>query len=661
MNYLDDLKQYTRAFKELAKFTEADQINVSSDGKIEKKPIYTCYFDFFAVFVNAFIGQDSNAAIKGIQDLFNNTTSFLNQPSGDTLNIFKRLKRLCSLKNSAIRAANNTLLLFKETCELGKAGAISPTQPKKEEWGGQVKTLREKLLDKLIPSVQKHIDEIHAFLEPGKLSLEDITYLFTGDAPSNCRLIFQSFFSAYHIKTTLTSLFGARIVNDVFAFYKLESKGVLSSSDIQALCIGIKANFTYDDILFLVKDGTFLNPKVFEKLYPISLEEEKVLQILEELRKNRDLSTLRPCYEAQAKKDIQFLKTCDIHKLYLWHDDYDLPLQKHQHYSEHEYIAKDIIYGLYSETDADVKFSKGVLFPCYTMNKGDEGKKLSCLQAWPLPGGEGFYPALILPMTPQDKVNAKIVFRGTADTDSKWRDVNPLEKRSSAIEGPGICSFYNKLPTLLEGIKASFCELNCSKIDLETLGHSLGASDAARFLVNFLKNKVVDIASFKLFAFNTPAISEEECMEFSKLSAAMSHLPIDCTYFEFEKDPCQGGGAMLPGYYSADNVDVTVIHMDRINKFNQDGCVQLVNFHGCGVAIDYTIKDVCSKHGHRCFTEKDDSEPNKKNPTKLVGIYTKNEPEKLQNHLITSAGRAAKEACEAGIGIFNFYTKPSPS
>lgn len=677
MNSLDTLKQFSSTLKVLANFTDGEQINVNSSGKIEKASAYTGYL---ASLINLVKGQDSIKAIQEIRVLFEDMKKFLNEPSNDSFNMFTRLKRLYSIQSSAQKALNLGLNAFKETCQLGKACSVAPTKDIADDLGKQIDDLKTTLETDILGLLTSNIEKINTSIVNGRLANVDelIKFLFTGKDPIDLRLINQPYYSAEHLKTSLTLLFGKRIVLEVFNFYQLGSKGILSRDDIQAITIGIKANLTYDDILFLVKNGSFLEA-AFDGFLPIpSLNEENVLKTLHLLRdsypKDRiDLSNLQkkpPCYAAQLKRDLNFLITCDLHTQYAWNDDCDHSLFNHQHYGEPEYLAKDLIYGLYSETDSGaVQFSKGALFPCYTMNKGDEEKKLSCFQAWPLPGGEGFYPALVLPMiiTENAPLAAKILFRGTADSASIYRDINPLDKGTMGIDGPGMKSFYEKLPKLQEELKITFNELQMTykvtDFHVGCYGHSLGATDCSRYALELVKNKI-PVSSIQLFAMNPPAISIPECLDFINLSEEYK-LPVECTYFKVIGDTYQEGGAVLPGYFTSEktlpsNVSVNVVVLDRTNKYNADGCIQLIHYEGCNTAVNHTVQHTVTKHAQRCFTLKDDVNLSQKNPTKLVGIYNNTEhPEKIQEHLITNTAYASQFVREKGYSFYQFITQPS--
>lgn len=683
MNYLGKLKECSNQFKELALFKEGDQITVSS-GKIQKTTAST------SILYNTFWGQNSEDAIRKINTLIVETKRLLDNPSHDPLTIFKRLKHLSSLKASAAQAVGTSLEAFKDTCQKGKAAVLSPTKTRAEDLGNQVENLRTTLLEKIIPLLDQEIDHIHATLELGKLAQADnlITFLFTGEAPINLCLISQKSYSARHIKSTLTAFFGERIVKEIFSFYHLDAKGVLKNADIQALTVGIKANLTQDDIAYLVKNKTFLQNTFPQTLKIEFLDEKATLDILDKLRntycrKEIDFSQSSSSYALQLQRDLLFLEVCDHHKLYGWNKDFTHSLYKLQHYGESEFLSKDFIYGLYSTPGA--KFSNGVLFPCYTMNRGDEGKKLSCFQALHLPGGEGFYPALIIPAVPQENVplKAKIIFRGTADNDSLWRDFSLFEIKSfGTIEGAGAKSFEEKLPALKEGLKFAFegvqQKFKIPSIEVECLGHSLGASDAARFLVDLVKQltAMLDVyPSIKLFSYGSPGISEKECMDYLSHGEKSHEVPIHSTYFKVVGDIYQEGGLMLPGYFTEKqpmpkNVSTTVIVLDRVNIHNQDGCMALINDGGCGVAVDHTIQHTVTKHGQRCFTINDDTRPSEKNPTFVVGIYTNNkddstlpnaitDPDLIPQHLIARPGYAIKAIGETVQGALQFFGTPS--
>lgn len=124
-------------------------------------------------------------------------------------------------------------------------------------------------------------------------------------------------------------------------------------------------------------------------------------------------------------------------------------------------------------------------------------------------------------------------------------------------------------------------------------------------------------------------------MDFLSLSGK-TEIPIHLNYIKVEKDIYQQGGLMLPGYFTKENplpknVTATLVVLKRYNKFNQDGCIKLINSEGCGIAINHTIQDIVSRHAQRNFTLNDDTNPKKANPTFPDKIIT-NRPSDMDHY-----------------------------
>lgn len=630
MSYLNTLKGFAKQFQELANFKDGDQITVS-EGKLTRSTASSWGI------INAFSGQDSEGAIQAIGTLFQEMKKFLETPSKDPSTLLKRLKRLDSIKKSIQEIATNSLSTFKTTCQQGKAAVFTPSASDAQQLGNKVEILKETLLKQVQPLIEKEILNIETTLEKGNLAspAELIKFLLTGKKPQDLRPISQTAYSAKHVTLTLTSIFGKSIVENILSFYQLDTKSVLKIEDIKALLIGIKANLTEEDILHLLNQKGILK-ETFPELLSCEFQDNEtmILKFLDTLRNTYDRKEMdfskcsSSIYKEQLERDLYFLDICDRHKLYGLNKNFTDSLAPLQHYGASEFLAKDFIFGLYS--GKNTKFREGVLFPCYTMEREDKDKKLSCLQAWPLPNGEGVYPALILPLTLQKngKANAKIIFRGIDDEQSKMR---ALEFNSfGTIEGAGAKSFNQMLPSVREALQKSFTKLKekfqVSSVEVECLGYSLGASDAARFLLDLITQlTTTDVyPSLKLFAFNTPCIGERECMDFLTLSDKFPKMPIHLTYFKMEGDIYQQAGLMLPGYFTENqtlpnNVSITVVVLNRTNSKNS--FTELMD-NGCGVIVNPGEEHVVSKHAQRCFTPKDVIQPEKNNPTYLVGIYT---------------------------------------
>lgn len=654
MNYLNTLRSFSNQLQQLAEFKEGDQIDFS-----EKKLIKAAASNY--VIINAICGQNSEKVIDEIKNLFEEMKKFSAESSKDPLTIFKRLKHFSCLKASIEKATGSSLDTFKKSCQEGSTNVIAPSSTKAKELGDKIEALRTTLTKEILPLINQQIECINDSIKQAKLAspLEFIIFLFNGKSPADLRSISQPSYSAEEVKKSLKSLFGRRVVNDVFSFYQLDSKHVLKSTDIQALTIGIKANLTKEDVLYLIENNCFL-AMAFSDLTNSSRSEEAVLDILHHFRssycrKEIDLSQTRSKYEAQLQRDLDFLDICDLHQLYGWNKNYNHPLYNFQHHSQKEFLARDLIYHLYGK--AGTQFSKGALFPCFTMKEGEKAKKLSCFQAWPLPCAKGVYPALILPLSAkEDAIEVQMVFRGTDPSDESWNR-NISEIKVGSIEGVGAQSFKEVLPDLREGLKKALAEIKelfpKNSLQFEILGHSLGASDGARFCVDLIKQEDCkqNFGSLKLFAFNSPCISKEESLDFLACSEK-ADLPITCNYFKVSGDWFQEAGLILPGYFTKEqplpkNVSVSVAVLKLDTQFNiGTGCIASTAENGCMSTMADKQKEALSLHTKRWFTNDNDTVP-----MSGPAIYT-NKPDdqtidELPGHLSATPGMWASTAIEA--------------
>ena len=119
---------------------------------------------------------------------------------------------------------------------------------------------------------------------------------------------------------------------------------------------------------------------------------------------------------------------------------------------------------------------------------------------------DGLKSFVLIPLDPNNK-EVKLVFRGTADLPSLWRDLE--------IGSPGTQSFDKNKDTiynsLLDIVRTRYSDP--TQISLTVAGHSLGSSDAENF-ATFICDKIANadttfFSALNVFSLNSPGITHD--------------------------------------------------------------------------------------------------------------------------------------------------------
>jgi beta-galactosidase beta subunit len=296
-----------------------------------------------------------------------------------------------------------------------------------------------------------------------------------------------SVLSAAVAKEVLTDAFGEPVVDDVFKMYQLHETQILDYDDFHALTMGIVSNLTYQDVHVIVKGQEGI---AFEKLksafgakLPTLAEdadviEEKILFDILYLLRNVDQGSMtcpetKP-YKTQFYGDLSSIESCNVVSEYdFTNSQYDSHIEELKTFGYIEHLARDHTYSRFHEES--YQFRDGVVFPQFN----EKGEKV-CREGCKIFNKDFIFALGVSPVkgVSEEKQKVQIVFRGTADAGSVYRDI----KVQSLYGGPGGNEFEANQEAIIANVEAFLSGLEMDDMTLEFSGHSLGSTDAMRML-----------------------------------------------------------------------------------------------------------------------------------------------------------------------------------
>lgn len=472
--------------------------------------IVTLALKIFQAIVRFFTCQSSKKSFQRLKPLF----SF--DEKGSCHNDLKFLKKIADHTKSM----KSSLKHLAQTERSGEAWLIKPGN--REEAAKNI----EGLFSKIDPFSQKLADQIEA-LEL-KLIGEDrfkakklLKALLTPkEVVSEMQLCSKA------AKEVLTQEFGESSVTRAYSYYRLEEECVLSTGDFHALVMGIKANFTLEDLD--IEDSS----ELYIRLSTLRNEEHP----LPEIDKKKP-------YAKQLQKDIAFLT------LTQWtfgdykpkRDDF------RKKFGYAEYLSRYFIYGLFDSEET--KFPDGVLFPMIDRHGAYVYK-----EAHSLINKEGIFGCVVTscPLTSDpcstDSDHMQVIFRGTYGKDSAFRSLSRREREGYlSLQGAGAKSFARHEKEMLDVLNKRI--EGKENLVLEFMGHSLGGSDAARLLEAFTRTTNRENHNgLHLYCFSGPSVERDKAARFLEKARNMPHTKFKLRYFKAHRDPVPCAGAVRLGY-----------------------------------------------------------------------------------------------------------------
>jgi|GEM_PF-3347407 len=300
----------------------------------------------------------------------------------------------------------------------------------------------------------------------------------------------------------LSEMFGGEFVNEIVGYYSLTDSGYWNQRDLALVVIGIAANLDLQSI------------KLWSKSDNEEVIQENAFKLRQAALSFTKIFAVQPAAHQQKQfaKDIALLDA--VTKIAVANTSSSPSYSNHARNAAAEHAARDIGYSLFDRKftnfyltgEGDTKFKEGMILSVAGL-KGNEERRLYTIHS--LHKGSGLYGVVLVPVTVQEDDEGIVIFRGTFDLASVLRDISPTERRSwdLGIEGPGAASFEAARLQILEKWKQIQEEKQLKKW-LAT-GHSLGGSDAARFMAALLSDPQklgTGCTQMTLMTFNAPGV-----------------------------------------------------------------------------------------------------------------------------------------------------------
>lgn len=420
------------------------------------------------------------------------------------------------------------------------------------------------------------------------------------------------------VKATLGKSFGKQIIDDMVKMYGFND--FINDTELNILVMGIVANLTYNDIQDILE---LPNGQAFEKINDLinienkqidkNISEESLINILARLRdvklykpQNIDKAIannlINPQIRAQAGGDFEFLAECK------YIEKYKNP--KHameQAYGHSEQLTRGYVYALFGEGH---KFRDGIVFPLYQEHNGEN--KLVCRRAYEVINKDALMAMGVTPVTeassnvPSDDIS--IVFRGTYDLPSVLRDFEikgklpalsqPGVVQTGYYDGPGFASYPKYEEELLINFINFYNHHKGNSSTLEIMGHSLGSTDAERFITTltsdmakpYCTNDYSNLKNIKLYGYNSPGYSKNDADLFYNNITALNDVHFDVNYLNTDGDIVHTFGTQLPGCCEGkerpSNLSRTFARFNFGSETHGTGCVNEAVSEGGIVAMN---------------------------------------------------------------------------
>ncbi|MCE5316068.1 MAG: hypothetical protein LLG04_01720 [Parachlamydia sp.] len=454
------------------------------------------------------------------------------------------------------------------------------------------------------------------------------------------------------VQTALSKQFGDTFIAQIFEFYALNKPEIeiISPTKVKCLIVSALANLNLEALQKMkdAGDHSFFAP--FLARYPGNVKEWTDEQLCECLARVRNFSgdwIKNSLIEKQPQflKDLKFVNACRAIINYMpikdTHRDLYFSMEGEQRRDVHTVDKKDKLYYLrhfgHAEFDAkkisynlcrkNSKFIEGVLYPNFVNNR------LVCLEAHKIVSQPGLYAIGAIPARGIDHVSSaddppyvdhtpslRVIFRGSSDADSWWRNLSPTERYSTTLfpEGPGSRSYEEaqkyikkQIKECLKKLKEKFPQVNRKfKIILE--GDSLAGTDIQRCLKYCAawlgKLKETSISAIETYAFSCPGVEQEKADEFIQLVRKLPHIQFTLRYFMADYDVVPNFGATLMGWIPPeksatipDNLFFAKFKFAWTSQYSKSSCVQATREKGCVEAVQNEVAGMLEAHKARCL------------------------------------------------------------
>lgn len=662
----DNLKTFIQSFKDLAHAKEGERgrIDVTVDPK-SKKNTYKVAITYpkpewwwgrvlqntqrtvYGLFAE---GHTSDEFFSKLKDLFVATQVCIEDMQHDTdAKKSKRLYRLKEAVQSAEKAIEYLVLTYQnQTSSYNKATEQRQTSAL-EDYRALAAHLQKRIAS-VGKAAEEHAEEhvlhlMRLLFPPAKAEGDLYAEHF------NAHLTIP-YLNKRGVQLALSRQFGAAFTAQIFQFYRLDNPAIeiISPTKVKCLIVSALANLNLDALQHMkaLGEGSFFAPILNAfKGNASEWTDEQLCVCLARLR-NFSQKWIKPSLvekQPQFLKDLKFLAACRAVVNYMPIQDdqrehyftLDEEGRRHvrfidkkdklyylRHFGDSEFGAKKIAYALCRKNS---NFIDGVLYPNFVNNR------LKCQEAHKIVAQPGLYAIGSLPLRVdgasseepsyfEHTPSLRIIFRGSSDGDSWWRNLSPTERGKAGAypEGPGSASYeaaqlniHIKVEACLKILKAKFPQQSQFKIKLE--GDSLAGTDIQRCLkvcALWLKeSKEAAISAVELYAFSSPGVEKHVATEFVELVSSLPNTQFILRYFMADDDIVPSFGQMLMGWIPEkskipDNLLFSKFKFKWNSRYTQGSCVQTAKDSGCVAAVQVEVAGRLAAHQMRCLEYTED-------------------------------------------------------
>lgn len=673
----DNLKTFVTNFKDLAVAQDGQRgrIDVEMDPNTDRN-IYKVKIDyekpvsklgrFFQAATRTALnftpyGQSSAEFFKRLTELFQDAKTCIEDMQHET--DAKKSKRLYRLKE-AIQSSKPALDYLLKTFTTGSSNLYQPRNDR-ETTASQILKDYEGLAENIqlrAGSVNKASEE-----QAERHVLNLMGLLFPSKQPDlyaeqfNANLTIP-YLSKKGVQTALGKQFGDAFIAKIFGFYELNKPEIeiISPTKVKCLIVSALANLNLEALQNMKRLGedSFFNRIL--SAYPANVTDWSDDQLCECLARVRNFSggwfkKSLVGKHPQFLKDLKFVAACRAIVNYIpiqegqreryfsldeqgrrdvrYFDDKE-PLYYFRQFGDAEFDAKKIAYALCRK---NTDFVEGVLYPNFVNHR------MKCLEAYKIVAQPGLYAIGAIPARAvEDKPSQddppyadhtpslRVIFRGSADGDSWWRNLSPAEKTKAKKgislfpQGPGSNSYekamreiHDSFSYCLKKLKDKFPEPIDRRFKVKLEGDSLAGTDVQRCLracaliMSTSKLEPLPISAFELYAFSAPGVEQDVADEFVQSVRILKNTQFIVRYFMADDDVVPQFGQTFLGWLSEksdipDNLLFSKFQFRWVTPYTQGSCIKSTRENGCVEAVIIDIKGRLEAHKTRCLDYTED-------------------------------------------------------
>ena len=346
---------------------------------------------------------------------------------------------------------------------------------------------------------------------------------------SSLQTIRQPFVRSSIVIEALVNKFGEKIVNDVMGYYSLYTPDLWNEKDIAILTLGIVANLDVEAAKYHFKTD----------------KETILLKGLNDLRKSAFLFAQKYTLKPTIKQEKQLQKDLNLLHALLKVGTVDLTASgafpNAARLACIENLGRELVYSLTDpafsyfnlEGGGVTQFKENLLVSVAGLTGEPRLYQLKTLVR-----AGGVYGYTLLPTHPQKGDENIVLFRGTFDLASVCRDLGFWERNTLELwpEGPGARSFAQREKEIVDNWARARAETDTENMLI--IGHSLGGSDAARFIAALFQRGLPldEFKNMTLVTFNAPHVETNVHRTFSNGVQKNKQCQFSVTHFEGEGD-----------------------------------------------------------------------------------------------------------------------------